>query len=650
MVLGSIHIDTALVLVVLLPLIGAILNGLFGRFFSRRVVNLVAIGSVFASFLLTVGLFLSLRSSPGDGIHTISTTLFTWIHVGSLHIPASFQMDQLSAVMTLVVTGVGFLIHVYSTGYMADDPGYSRYFSYLNLFMFSMLVLVLGGNLAVLFVGWEGVGLCSYLLIGFWFTDEAKAVAGQKAFVTNRVGDLGFLIGMLMLLQMTQGSLDFDVIESSLGLKQQDTLNFVTLMFFVGAIGKSAQIPLYIWLPDAMAGPTPVSALIHAATMVTAGVYMVARLSFMFAMTPLTLALIAIVGGVTAIFAASIALTQRDIKKVLAYSTVSQLGFMFLALGVGAFSTAIFHLTTHAFFKACLFLGAGAVIHALHGEQDGFKMGGLKKHLPITRWTFLLATLAIAGLPPLAGFFSKDEILWSAFSHQHVQGYPMIQQIALGLGMVAALFTAFYMMRLYLLIFHGSYRGDDHHLEHLHKPSWGMKSALIILGALSLCGGFMGIPHGDLNVFAAWLAPMFSDTASLFKTTQEHSLEYVLMAVSTGIALIGVGIAWVSYKDGIGQLPKSLASRLPRLHGLLLDAYKVDALVELGIKRPFRGFARFCHRVLDTLLIDGLFVTGTARVVAGFGAVFRRIQTGDVQHYALLIVLGMTTLLYIAFI
>ncbi|MBR56720.1 MAG: NADH-quinone oxidoreductase subunit L [Myxococcales bacterium] len=642
--------DTALALVVLLPLMGAIMNGLFGRFFSRRVVNFFAIGSVLVSFLLTIGLFLSLRSAPGEGVHTISTTLFTWIHIGSLHIPASFQMDQLSAVMTLIVTGVGFLIHVYSTGYMSDDPSYSRYFCYLNLFMFSMLILVLGGNLAVLFVGWEGVGLCSYLLIGFWFSDEAKAAAGQKAFVTNRVGDLGFLIGMLMLLQMTQGSLDFDAIENSIGLKQQDTLNFVTLMLFVGAMGKSAQIPLYIWLPDAMAGPTPVSALIHAATMVTAGVYMVARLSFMFAVTPLTLAVIAIVGGLTAIFAASIALTQRDIKKVLAYSTVSQLGFMFLALGVGAFSTAIFHLTTHAFFKACLFLGAGAVIHALHGEQDGFKMGGLKKHLPVTRWTFLLATLAIAGLPPLAGFFSKDEILWNALSHHHVQGYPMLQQVALILGMVAALFTAFYMMRLYLLIFHGSYRGDDHALEHLHKPSNGMKFALIILGVLSLCGGFMGIPHGDLNIFAAWLAPMFSETTSLFKRTHPHSVEYALMAVSTGVALVGVGIAYISYKDGVGNLPKSLGQRLPGVHALLLQAYKVDALLDLLIKRPFRGFARFCHRVIDAILIDGVIVTGTARVVAGFGAVFRRIQTGDVQHYALLIVLGMTTLLYLAFI
>jgi NADH-quinone oxidoreductase subunit L len=654
--------QTALALIVLLPLFTAIMNGLFGKFFSKGMVNLLAVGSVVLSFACTVYLFFELREMKSAGVADpiISAHLFEWISVGSLKVGALFHFDSLSAVMTLIITGVGSLIHIYSTGYMSDDPGYSRYFTYLNLFMFSMLVLVLGGNLAILFFGWEGVGLCSYLLIGFWFDDAAKAAAGQKAFVTNRIGDFGFLLAILLILFCTNGSLDFNDLEETftLGSSFALLLPLITFLLFTGAMGKSAQIPLYVWLPDAMAGPTPVSALIHAATMVTAGVYMVARLNFLYIQTPLVMGIIAVVGGFTALYAASIALTQRDIKKVLAYSTVSQLGFMFVALGSGAFGTGIFHVTTHAFFKACLFLGAGAVIHALHGEQDGFKMGGLKKYLPVTRWTFLISTIAIAGLPPFAGFFSKDEILWNAFSLQptaeHLAtigatSYPFLQQLGFAMALVAAAFTAFYMMRLYLLIFHGEYRGNEDHLHHLHKPSRGMKLALIVLGVLAATGGLMGIPAEGMNRFGDWLTPVFSQANTAFAHSHPHSTEYMLMGLSVVIAALGMGVAYSWYKNGVGAMPGRLAERFSSLYNLLSNAYFMDAVVEQVVKRPFRLLAKICHQVIDRLLIDDLLVHGPAAILSAFGEMGRRIQTGDVQQYAVWITIGLTGLLYIAF-
>ncbi len=644
--------ENAVLLIVLLPLLGAAINGLLGRFLCTRTASWVACGSITISFLLAVQLFFLLAAKKVGGAEdpVITALLFDWIAVGDLNLTATFRFDSLSAVMTMVVTGVGSLIHYYSTGYMAGDPGYKRYFSYLNLFSFSMLTLVLGDNLGLLFLGWEGVGLCSYLLIGFWFEDKEKAVAGQKAFVVNRIGDFGFLLALLIVLFYTGGSLDYSALKETFlpgSSVSAAVLPAVTLLLFLGATGKSAQIPLYMWLPDAMAGPTPVSALIHAATMVTAGVYMVCRLHFLYIQTPYTMALIALVGGATALFAATIALTQRDIKKVLAYSTVSQLGYMFLGAGVGAFSGAIFHLTTHAFFKGCLFLGAGVVIHALHGEQDGIKMGGLRKHLPTANWTFLASTLAIAGFPLLAGFWSKDEILWHAMAHQHNFGFPVMQAVAFGMGITAALLTAFYMGRLYLLIFNGKYRGDPHDLEHLHMPNFGMKLAIAVLGVLSIFGGLMGTPFKpELNVFARWLDATFASSAGAFSFAHGHTVEHLLMGGSALIALLGLYWAWSWYKEGPGEAATKMAGRFARAHALLLRAYRVDDLVEILIKRPFGAMARFCYGVLDAVFIDGLAVHGSARLVAGVGGMLRWLQTGHVQEYALGIALGTAALLY----
>ncbi|TNF25596.1 MAG: NADH-quinone oxidoreductase subunit L [Deltaproteobacteria bacterium] len=648
------HPSDLLALIVLLPLIGAFINGVFGRHLSKRWVTFFAIGSVAGSFGLAVAAVIQLMGMPeGDFLYI---DLWRWFSSGEVTIELSLLLDHLSSVMLLVVTGVGGVIHIFSLGYMRDDPSFYRYFAYLNLFMFSMLLLILGKNLLVMFVGWEGVGLCSYLLIGFWFTDMQKAEAGQKAFITNRVGDLAFLIGTFILLFYSWGSLDFIGADGVSGLQttaQQlaaapngtTVITIVTLLFFVGATGKSAQIPLYVWLPDAMAGPTPVSALIHAATMVTAGVYMMARLNFMFALSEVTMTVVAIIGAVTAFVSASIALVQNDIKKVLAYSTVSQIGFMVVGIGVGAFTGAIFHLMTHAFFKATLFLGSGSVIHALHHEQDIRKMGGLKKKLPVTRWTFLIATLAIAGIPIFAGFFSKDEILFFAATAHRSGAGP--QTVVYVLAALAALMTAFYMFRLYFLTFEGEYRGDKHTWDHAHEEAV-MNWPLIILAFLSTVGGFLGLPHFlHAHVLDSWFEPLFG---WLYAGGHEHALyvlnhdagtEIMLMGVSVVVALIGIGAAWKLYMTG--KLP--VAPVEAGWHKVLTNKYYVDEFYDLVIIRPLRVLARGLYGIFDVKIIDGLFVRGSAQLVSKIGDGLRVLQNGDVQAYVTAIVVGLAAVI-----
>ncbi len=485
----------------LIPLVGSVINVFFGQALGRKNAAVLGCAAVGASFAIALYVFFQL---PPAGI--FRDVIYNWIESGSFKINLSLQVDALTSVMLLIVTGIGFLIHIYSLGYMEHDEGMARFFIYLNLFIFFMLVLVMADNLLLLFVGWEGVGLCSYLLIGFWYEDPNNAIAGNKAFIVNRIGDFGFILGIFLLVTELgrQGiwTLDFAELQKHVQIMNPATIGWITLLLFIGATGKSAQIPLFVWLPDAMAGPTPVSALIHAATMVTAGVYMTARLHFLFALAPTTLSLIAWIGAATAFFAATIALTQNDIKKVLAYSTVSQLGYMFLAVGVGAFSAAIFHVFTHAFFKACLFLGAGSVIHALSGEQNMRRMGGLKAHMPKTYWTYVVATLAIAGAPLTAGFFSKDLILWQAFSHG--------AYVLWGIGVVTAAMTAFYMFRQLFMVFHGECRADPHAKAHLHESPASMTLPLIILAAGSICAGWLGAPEYLWgSVWDHWLQPIF---------------------------------------------------------------------------------------------------------------------------------------------
>jgi NADH-quinone oxidoreductase subunit L len=593
--------------------------------------------------------------------------------------------------MLLVVTGVGSLIHIYSTGYMHADKGYYRYFAYLNLFVWAMLTLVLGANLFMLFIGWEGVGLCSYLLIGFWFTDVDKAIAGMKAFIVNRIGDFGFVVGGFALFWALQrhgvATVDFQEIRAVAPLLAQDTIfgihlpTFVTLCFFVGATGKSAQIPLYVWLPDAMAGPTPVSALIHAATMVTAGVYMIGRMSFLYDMAPVTLGVVATVGAVTALFAATIGLVQNDIKKVLAYSTVSQLGYMFLGMGVASYSAGIFHLMTHAFFKACLFLGAGSVIHAMHHEQDIRKMGGLREYLPRTYRTFAISTLAIAGIFPFAGFFSKDEILWQAWSSPH--GSKLLWLV----GAAGALLTAFYMSRLVFLTFWGKCRADEHTKHHLHEPPNSMTLVLVVLAALALVGGWVGIPNALIpggNRFEHFLAPVFEGAAvqeaagaateavsgALHAAAATHGgpIEYVLMLVSLGVACTGIGIAYVFYVRR-PEIPGALAARFQGVYQLLFDKYRVDELYAATVLRGVKGLARFLA-LFDSKVIDGMVngvawltrlaswlggaidryivdgsVNGVAWIVQSAGGQARRLQTGVVQNYVLAVFVGVAAII-----
>ncbi len=646
-------IETLLVVVVLAPLVGAVLNGLFSRFLKHSTVSLLGVGApvvAFAAALLAVIQWLPLRASLPDA--SVTVMLFKWIEAGPIVIDASLYLDPLSAVMILVVTGIGSLIHLYSVGYMHDDSSYARYFSHLNLFTFSMLLLVLGRSLLLLFVGWEGVGLCSYLLIGFWFTDMDKAIAGKKAFIVNRIGDFGFLLALFFLLFHLNGTLDVPSLRQAVAdptsVFNTDTamVTLVTLLLFVGATGKSAQIPLYVWLPDAMAGPTPVSALIHAATMVTAGVYMIARLNFLFVLAPVSMAVIASVGAVTAIFAASIGLVQNDIKKVLAYSTVSQLGYMILGVGVGAFGAGVFHLMTHAFFKACLFLGAGSVIHAMAGEQDIRKMGGLAKKMPFTRWTFLISTMAIAGVPFLSGFFSKDEILFKTLTYHHVSGvvpeWLSVVWFALALG--AALMTAMYMFRLYFLTFSGEQR--DHH-AHPHESPATMTIPLVVLAIGAALAGYLGLPDPSLNVWEHLLAPVFGAAEESILATGSHALELGLMGVSTVVALTGIGLAWWLYRGAGQQVPARIAASMSGLHRLLSNKYYVDEIYDTLVIRPLKAYAHFLWKWIDVGLIDGIMVNGPARLLSAVGGAGRRLATGDVQGYAAALVVGLAVIVFL---
>jgi NADH-quinone oxidoreductase subunit L len=607
--------------IVVLPLAGFLVNGLLGARFGRGFVSIVGCGLPILAFLAAVRCYLALTG--GSGAPLIATA-YTWGTVGGQSLEIAFWFDRLSAVMALIVTGVGSLIHVYSTGYMKEDPGYARYFAYLNLFLFFMLLLVLGRSLLVCFVGWEGVGLASYLLIGFWFEDPEKARAGKKAFITNRVGDAGFLLGMFLLYHAL-GTLEFDGVQAAFagGAPGALSADLVGILLFIGATGKSAQIPLHVWLPDAMAGPTPVSALIHAATMVTAGVYLVARLNGIYAHAPLASEVIALIGMATALFAATIAVTQTDIKKVLAWSTISQLGYMFLALGVGAYGVAVFHLYTHAFFKACLFLGAGSVIHALSGEQDIRRMGGLARRIPVTFVTFAVATAAIAGIPPLAGFFSKDEILWFAFASDR-GGSPLLWAVGAG----TALLTAFYMFRLLWLTFLSPSRLDAETAHHVHESPLSMTGVLAVLAVLSAVGGFVSIPH--------FLAPLLP-TAGVREGLEAY--ETPLLVVSVVLAVAGLAAAALLYAQGPARADR-LAARVPRLHRLLSGRYYVDELYDRLITQPIQWLSDVVFlRAGDRWLIDGT-LHGLAALARGTAGRLSRVQGGGVQRYVLLAGLG----------
>lgn len=629
----------------LAPLIGFLFNGTRFRSPNAYLAGTVATLASGISFLCSLSLYCDLMRMPEEA-RVISTRFFDWINVGALHVPFGFVVDQISGIMILIITGVGTMIHLFSVGYMSHDPRPAKYFAYLNLFLFNMLVLVLGDNLLITFVGWEGVGLCSYLLIGFWFTDSAKAAAGMKAFVTNRIGDAGFIIGIFILF-FTYGSVNYadllNIIPKTVELAWMAPLTLATLFLFVGATGKSAQIPLYVWLPDAMAGPTPVSALIHAATMVTAGVYLFVRLSGVLILAPHTMEVIAWIGALTAFVAATIGLVQWDIKKILAYSTVSQLGYMFLAVGVGAFTAAQFHLMTHAFFKALMFLGSGSVIHAMHEEQDVRHMGGLKKYLPITHWTFVVGWLAIIGIPPFAGFFSKDEILWQAFSSPH--GSKALWAI----GAVTAAMTAFYMTRLMALTFWGKSRfGHD---VHPHEAPPSMAIPLIVLGFLSVVGGWFGIPHVISegvglhvpNLIEHWLEPVVAHLPV------EHGgstlLEWALMGVSVGLAGLSAFVAYDFYVLH-PERPKALAASLGSFYDTVLNKYYVDEFYEGWIINPLVEGAKGLWLYIDVNFIDKMtYLAGD--LVAGLASFVKTIQNGKTQSYALYMALGVVVLMTI---
>ena len=677
-------------LIPLLPLLGFVINASLGRRLPKTISGGLASLAMLASFAVSLAVVWQVASlAPAQRV--VEQTLYTWIASGDFVLDLTLRVDPLSSVMILVITGIGSLIHIYSTAYMHEERSaeYARYFSYLNLFAAFMLVLVLGANFLVLFVGWEGVGLCSYLLIGFWFEKKSASDAGKKAFVVNRIGDYAFILGTLLVF-VRFGTLDFQRIASavaSLGPESMfGTLSVATLLLFIGATGKSAQIPLYVWLPDAMEGPTPVSALIHAATMVTAGVYMIGRNAVLFSHAPETMAVVAVIGASTALMAGTIGLVQNDIKRVLAYSTVSQLGYMFLAMGVGAFGAGIFHLYTHAFFKACLFLGSGAVIHALHGEQDIRNMGGLKAGLPITYWTFLIGSLAIAGVPGLAGFFSKDEILFETFAHGH--------QILWVVGILTSLLTATYMFRLVFLTFHGERRHDapapehpeeepsahlshhpaldeshqDDHRSHRHDPGShlhdapaAMALALVVLAFGSVLAGYAGVPRalGGSNALGGWLAPSF--TARSVTTLADQrvgevgeaggageadaaGLELSLMVVSSIVAIVGISLAafiWLKRRE----IAATAAATFPGLYRLLLNKYYVDEVYDAAIVQPIRIVSQEAlWRGIDVHVIDGA-VNGVATIVDGWSSLLRRLQSGSVRAYAGSLFIGVVLIL-----
>jgi NADH-quinone oxidoreductase subunit L len=654
-------------IMLLSPLVGAAINGLFLRKSPKVVSHLVAIAAMVVSFGAALSLFLDMMKSGGEPQTYLA---FQWLDAGGFVAPFKYIVDRLSGLMMLVVTGIGTLIHIYAGGYMHEEASTARFFAYLNLFVFMMLQLVMGDNLMVMFVGWEGVGLCSYLLIGYWFHDDKNAAAGMKAFLVNRIGDIGFLLAIFLTYKHF-GTVSFSELREIIGGNTLDAVHvgaigWITICLFIGATGKSAQLPLYVWLPDAMAGPTPVSALIHAATMVTAGIYMMTRLNFMFYLAPLTMQVVAIVGGLTALMAATIAIVQSDIKKVLAYSTVSQLGYMVMACGVGAFDAGVFHLFTHACFKALMFLGAGSVIVAMHHEQDMFKMGGLRKYMPITHLVFLVGVLAIIGMPPFAGFFSKDEILWKSF----IGGGPLLW----GLGVVTAGCTSFYMVRLLCLTFYGEHRGashgeDNHHDGHSHAKSkdhddghghvhtphetgadmWG---PLVVLAVMSAGVGFLGVPHalGGHNIFAEYLKPimMIPDVAKehweFLEGTYSHSLELGLMAASVVVMLIASSTAIVLYGKGPKPVLGRWRSAMAGAYNLLWNKYFVDEFYFAKIVQPVRDMAEFLWAFVDVKIIDGA-VNGTAefcRFIAGATS-FK--MTGSIHRHAMVLVLGLVCLL-----
>ncbi len=668
-----------MLLIPLFPFLGFLINACIGKRLSKSASGLVAVAVMVASFAVAVTSVIQLAGLPEES-RAIVNRIFTWITAGSFTADFTLRLDPLSALMILVITGIGSLIHIYSTSYMHDEPDseYARYFSYLNLFASFMLILVLGSNFLVMFVGWEGVGLCSYLLIGFYYTKKSAADAGKKAFIVNRIGDFGFVLGVLMLF-VKFGSVDFQEIAHQASMLSPEvvfgTVSMATLLLFVGATGKSAQLPLYIWLPDAMEGPTPVSALIHAATMVTAGVYMIGRNAVLFSVAPDTLMVVAVVGAATAFFAGTIGLVQNDIKRVLAYSTVSQLGYMFLAMGVGAYTAGIFHLYTHAFFKALLFLGSGAVIHALSGEQDIRKMGGLKDKLPITYWTFLIGSLAIAGVPGLAGFFSKDEILFKTYAGGHTLLWIV--------GMLTSLMTATYMFRLVFLTFWGESRtpaaahdahghghdahGHGGHGSHLHDAPKPMAFALIALTVGSVLAGYIGLPHalGGSNRLEKWLepsltaphvvasaaeatrsmepteaaAPVVTEHGGAGEQAESTSVELGLMGLSSVVALSGIGIAWFFFVAD-PRRAESVAQSFSGLRTVLLNKYYVDEAYDAAIVQPLKIMSeRVLWKVVDANGIDGA-VNGAAESVGGLGELLRRLQTGSVRAYAASLLLG----------
>ena len=705
------HISEArwLWLIPVLPLVGAFINGAFGlkiyRRYGEKPIHSIAVFFPAVSFFITGYYFIQLMQQPAE-LRQMLCYVFDWIRIGSFAIPMSFWFDPLSAVMTLMITFVGTLIHIYSIGYMHKDPGYWRFFAYMNLFMFSMLTLILSDNFLLMFVGWEGVGLCSYLLISYWYQDLKNARAGMKAFITNRIGDFGFTIGLFALLWALGGTwnnssysflyperltLVFREVKEFAPLLMDQKIygmavpTFVCLLFFWGAAAKSAQIPLYVWLPDAMAGPTPVSALIHAATMVTAGVYMVARLNFLFALSATAMTVVAVVGALTALFAATIGLFQYDIKKVLAYSTVSQLGFMFVGVGVGAYGVGIFHLLTHAFFKACLFLGSGSVIHAMHhayhkmnnhhdDPQDMRNMGGLAKYMPATRWTYLAACTAIAGFPFMSGFFSKDEILWKTFSNANLL---IPGQIIWVMGAAAAILTAFYMFRSYFMTFTGTFRSGIQTEVHLHESPPTITWVLKILGILSIMGGVMGLPHlwHLPNWLEGWLEPVF-ESVKPYLNWHEYSrmTEWTLMIVSILIAFTGFAFAYVLFNDARSTVPVRFREKFRTIYRVVFNKYYIDELYQSSIINGSVVFSNICGW-FDKYIIDGLVnliaymgrvfswlnglhdmyvidgaVNGLANISGKAGQAMRRIQTGRIQTYLYVLLGGGLTLILIRFI
>ncbi|MEI9946153.1 MAG: NADH-quinone oxidoreductase subunit L [Chitinophagaceae bacterium] len=623
-------------LIAFFPLLGFLINGLGRKFLSKTLIGVIGSGVILASFIMSIWVFMQVK-----GGNTHVANYFNFISVDSLFdktnlvIPFSFQVDQLSSIFLLIITGVGFLIHVYSTSYMHEEKTehFGRYFAYLNLFVFSMLLLVMGGNYVVMFIGWEGVGLCSYLLIGFWFKKTEYNKAANKAFIMNRIGDLAFLIAIFWLISKLHTVSYGDVFANASKNLTTTDITGITLLLFIGATGKSAQIPLYTWLPDAMAGPTPVSALIHAATMVTAGIYMIARSNILYTLSPVTMNIVAFIGLATALLAATIALKQNDIKKVLAYSTVSQLGYMFLALGTGAYVAAVFHVMTHAFFKALLFLGSGSVIHAMGGEQDIRKMGGLSKNLKITYFTFLIGCIAIAGIPPFSGFFSKDAILLSAFENNKV--FYII-------ALFTALLTAFYMFRLLFVTFTGKFRGTGEQHHHLHESPAAMTIPLIVLAVLSVIGGFVGIPElmmsgGDK--LTEFLSPVIAPHHNEHPVA--HSTEWLLMGLSTVLILITIGFAWSKYKN--------YQSKESNAFGKVLEnKWYVDELYEKIIIKPLDKLGAFFNSFFEKSIIDGI-VNGVGRLLNYSSRQLRLLQSGQVGSYVLLMVLGMLIIFVVQF-